>query len=65
MTTSAQPDYPGVIEMSRAEWDAAVDRDLARLHLTRDDIRDMAKRWDFSSLDARMLWMVIDALDQE
>lgn len=48
-----------VTEMSQAEWDAAVQRELDRQGLTYEQLREMARRGDFASLAARKLWLAI------
>jgi hypothetical protein len=62
--TFTQFDHPTVAEMSQAEWNAAVQRALERLHLTYDQLREMALRRDFTSLDAKKLWLAIGDQDQ-
>src|SRR5262245_27812525 len=54
---------PIIVEMSQAEWTAAVQRALERLHLTYEQLEDMARRRDFTSLDARKLWLAIGEQD--
>jgi hypothetical protein len=63
MTTHLHADRPTITEMSQAEWDTAVQHALDRLHLTYEELREMAVRRDFASLDARKLWLAIG--DQE
>jgi hypothetical protein len=53
-----------IIEMSQAEWDAAVQQSLDRLHLTYEELREMARRRDFTSWDARKLWLVTGEQDE-
>ncbi|MFI5484448.1 hypothetical protein ACIBXA_07490 [Micromonospora echinaurantiaca] len=59
--TTAPTQMPGpvVVELSPAEWQDAVRRSLAKLHLTYQQLADMARRRDFSSLEAQKLWMSI------
>lgn len=64
MTTSTHVDRPTVAEMSQTEWNAAVQRALKRLHLTYDQLREMALRRDFVSLDAKKLWLAIGEQDE-
>lgn len=45
--------------MNAAEWKAAVQRALADLKLTYDELADMAKRRDFISTEAQKLWVAI------
>lgn len=59
MTTSTPVERPTVTEMSQAEWNAAVQRALERLHITYEQLEDMAHRRDFSSLDAKKLWLAV------
>lgn len=60
MTVSPTPvPGPSVTEMSSAEWKEAMQRALDKLHLTYQQLADMAKRRDFSSLEARKLWVAI------
>jgi predicted ATPase len=54
-TTTTDP----VTTMTAAEWKASIARALARLGLSYDDLRDMARRQDFSSTEARKLWLAI------
>ncbi len=61
---SAQQGPPGaenveVIEMSREEYEAAKGRALKELGLTYDELRDQARRRDFSSPRAHRLWVMI------
>ncbi|MEV6349989.1 hypothetical protein [Actinoplanes sp. NPDC051851] len=51
--------------MSQAEWNAAVDRALTRLHLTYEQLREMACRRDFVSMEAMKLWLAIGEQDEE
>lgn len=48
-----------VVDMTQAEWDAAVRRALDRLRLTYDQLADMAIRRNFNSLEAKKLWLAI------
>jgi hypothetical protein len=48
-----------IVEMSQAEWNAALQEEFARLCLTYGQLREMAERRDFSSLDAKKLWLAI------
>jgi hypothetical protein len=64
MSTSAHMQRPIVTEMSQTEWNAAVKRTLDRLHLTYDQLKEMAARRDFPSLDAKKLWLAIGEQDQ-
>lgn len=41
------------------EWRAAVQRELDSLGLTFDDLADMSRRRDFTTLEARKLWLAI------
>ncbi|MGC5018034.1 hypothetical protein [Micromonospora sp. DT47] len=60
MTTApSQVPGPVVIEMSQAEWQEAARRALDKLHLTYQQLAEMARRRDFSSLEAQKLWMSI------
>jgi hypothetical protein len=59
MTASAHFQRPTVIEMSAAEWKEAVQRALDKLQLTYSQLAEMAQRRDFSSLDAKKLWLAI------
>lgn len=47
--------------ISRSDWDDAVLRRLDRLGLTPEKLRVMGEKDDFSSLEARKLWLAIDA----
>jgi hypothetical protein len=64
MTTSAHVYRPTVVEMSEAEWNAAVQRALERLDTTYEQLREMALRRDFTSLEAKKLWLAIGEQDQ-
>ncbi|MBM7078098.1 hypothetical protein [Micromonospora humida] len=59
--TTAPTQMPGpvVVELSQAEWQAAVSRALDKLHLTYQQLAEMARTRDFSSLEAQKLWMSI------
>jgi hypothetical protein len=59
MTTFTHFQRPTVAEMSQAEWTAAVRRALERLHITYEQLEEMARRRDFTSLDAKKLWLVV------
>jgi hypothetical protein len=59
MTTSTHVHRPIVAEMSQDEWNTAVRRALERLHLTYDQLKEMAARRDFVSLEAMKLWLAI------
>jgi hypothetical protein len=50
---------PVVTEMSQGEWKIAVDEALARLQLTYQQLADMARRREFSSVEAHKLWVSI------
>jgi hypothetical protein len=65
MSTSTHIPRPIVAEMSQTEWNAAVQRALERLHLTYDQLSEMARRRDFTSLDARKLWLAVGEQDEE
>ncbi|MET7961960.1 hypothetical protein [Micromonospora zamorensis] len=45
--------------MSEEEWSSAVKQALDRLHLTYQQLAVMAKKRDFSSVEAQKLWMSI------
>lgn len=60
VTTQANPN-PGV-EVTRAtpeEWRASIKRALERLNLSRQQLEDQARQQDFSSTEARKLWLAI------
>lgn len=48
-----------VTEMTELEWDDAVQRSLDKLHLTREQLTDMAALRIFTSVEAQKLWMAI------
>jgi len=50
---------PEVIEVSAAEYQHAVDQELADIGLTYKQLRIQAKSGKFSSLHARKLWLAI------
>ncbi|MBX6749982.1 MAG: hypothetical protein IRY85_10005 [Micromonosporaceae bacterium] len=55
-----QPDpEPVVYDLDAADWDDAVTRGLQRLGLTYDELADQAQRGEFSSVEARKLWIAI------
>ncbi|QOC95413.1 hypothetical protein [Micromonospora craniellae] len=60
---SSLPDQSGdtatVVEMNDDQWREAVEQALGRLHLTYRELAEMAKRRDFSSIEAKKLWMSI------
>lgn len=62
-TTPTHLPAPSVTEMNPAEWKEAMQRALDRLHLTYQQLADMARQRDFTSLEARKLWVAIG--DQE
>lgn len=43
-------------EPTEAELQASIDRDLAEMNLTREELIEEGRKSDFSSPDARMLW---------
>jgi hypothetical protein len=58
MTTDA--DVPGqFLILSEEEWNAAIQHDLDKLGLTRDDLAEMAKGDDFSCIQAKSLWWLV------
>lgn len=59
MTASMHLHRPTVTEMSLTEWNEAVQRALKRLHLTYEQLSEMAVRRNFSSLEAKKLWLAI------
>jgi hypothetical protein len=60
MTTNTVDD---VIVLTEEQWDALVQRRLARLGLTYEELADMARRRDFSSIDALKAWYTIGPVD--
>jgi len=59
---STQPDTHGapvIWEPTEAELQASIDRALADMHLTREEFIAQARKRDFSSSDARMLWATV------
>lgn len=50
---------PSVIEMDPAEWQESVSRWLTQLGLTYDELATQARRREFSSVEARKLWIAI------
>ncbi|MFC7278181.1 hypothetical protein ACFQS1_29700 [Paractinoplanes rhizophilus] len=50
---------PDVIEMSAAEWQEAVTEGLKRVGLSRSELREQAQEKNFTSTEARKLWMMI------
>jgi hypothetical protein len=64
-TPAHLPDVPevSVVVMDAAEWREAARRALARLNLTYAQLADQAKRRDFSSTEARKLWVAIGDSD--
>lgn len=48
----------GVIYMSAADWDRALQNSLDKLGITWDELVRMAEVRDFSSLKARQLWLM-------
>lgn len=54
-----QSDDDIVIEVTEAEWHAAASRSLARLGLTYAELEDQARRRDFVSAQAQVLWVSI------
>jgi hypothetical protein len=61
MTHHAYADQPNaeVVKMSPDEWREAVQRALKRLGLTFEQLAEEAKNRNFSSVDARKLWVAI------
>jgi hypothetical protein len=58
-TDTTEDDEVTVIEMSDEEWEAMKRRRLEKLGLTYEELEDMARRRDFSSIDALKLWYTI------
>lgn len=54
-----QSDDDIVIEVTEAEWHAAASKALARLGLTYAELQDQARRRDFVSAQAQVLWVSI------
>lgn len=52
-----------VTTLTADEWDASVQRALERLNLTYAELAEQARRRDFTSIEARRLWLAIG--DQE
>ncbi|GLZ01618.1 hypothetical protein Acsp02_88690 [Actinoplanes sp. NBRC 103695] len=52
-------DESEVFELSPEEWQAAVLRGLERVGLTRAELKEQARERNFSSTEARKLWMII------
>ena len=48
-----------VIRLSRTEYDRAMRAELCRLGLTYDQLAEQARARQFSSEDARRLWLAI------
>ena len=61
--TTDSAEEPDVIEMSSAEWQAAVVSGLKRVGLTRVELQAQAQEKNFSSTEARKLWMIIGDQD--
>jgi hypothetical protein len=59
VTTDADVQGAEVIIMSEEEWQAAIQHDLDREGLTREDLAEMAKDDDFVSAEAKQLWWLI------
>ena len=55
---AAEPE-PVVHDLDPADWHEAVTRGLRRLGLTYDELADQAQRGEFSSVEARKLWIAI------
>lgn len=45
--------------MTPAEWHAARERELNELGMTYDELAEEARRHEFRSSQARMLWVII------
>ncbi len=54
-----------VIVLSPEEWDKALQKSLSKLGLTWEQLVDQAKTDDFSSLDARKLWLMAGRRDHD
>ncbi len=50
---------PDVIELTPGEWQAAVAEGLKRVGLTRAQLQEQARDKNFSSTEARKLWMIV------
>jgi hypothetical protein len=48
-----------VVEVTRKEWQAAVDSALRRLKLTWSQLEGQARTGEFSSREARALWAAV------
>lgn len=59
MSTDVTEDDDVIVEyLSHEEWEEAKRLRLEELGLTYDELRDMARRSDFSSIDALKAWVV-------
>lgn len=59
MTTDTTEDDEVTVEyVSREEWEEAKRLRLEELGLTYEELRDMARRSDFSTIDALKAWVV-------
>lgn len=45
------------VNLTTGQWRAAVERKLAELGITWEQLADMAARRDFATLEARKLWL--------
>jgi hypothetical protein len=60
MSTDVTEDDDVIVEyLSDEEWEEEKRRGLEDLGLTYEELRDMARRRDFSSIDALKLWVGI------
>ena len=57
--TKADEQDAEVTELSSDEWKAAVVKGLQRVGLTRAELQQQAQEKNFSSTEARKLWMII------
>jgi hypothetical protein len=59
MSADVTEDDDVIVEyLSHEEWEEAKRLRLEELGLTYDELRDMAQRSDFSSIDALKVWVV-------
>lgn len=62
--TAAHAPGPIVTEFNPSEWRQAVQEALDKLHITYQQLADMARRRQFDSLEAQKLWISIGEFDQ-
>ncbi|WJK37298.1 hypothetical protein [Solwaraspora sp. WMMA2065] len=62
--TAANLPGPTVTELNASEWKQAVQEALDKLHITYQQLVEMARARQFDSLEAQKLWISIGEFDK-